>query len=380
MRPVMTYTFNIGTKLPFSQLGELVHRYLDGQGLESRRFLYYFMDIAADSELERIPPKYGCQRIVKDCPSLAPVRRLGYSFTEGMSLLWLSNIDKAEAETDEAIVPLMPRIHRRYGFSKTDLFWYDVNFFGTVLPFHRDYSRCRFLLSHFPDKDENEYIFTQPAGSGIHICRDGWGTQLTLSVDVLHGGEAKDPEIYFQALKAMLPRSGIQKEMKIYLDEDETAAAEIADEAAKPLIRQAKEIIWEALDEKELFDLPTESCSAVKAMKKAAKSPGWKYFKADSFICAIEKRTARGSIICISLRRNPPNIDQGIDLDITLQGAMFNHNLGGSTHAPINQAELDVFVQKALETVAELEKEIIPAIENLYPPSPDWLEPSLAEI
>ena len=46
MRVIDTYTFYYGTKIPFSEIPDRIHRFFTDQGLKSERFMYYFEDIA----------------------------------------------------------------------------------------------------------------------------------------------------------------------------------------------------------------------------------------------------------------------------------------------------------------------------------------------
>ena len=181
-------------------------------------------------------------------------------------------------------------------------------------------------------------------------------------------------------MKALLPGIRCNESTIVYLSPEEAALSEKAAKSAALLVKEAWNIIFDALDEKELNSNAPGPRSFGKAMKKLGKELSYRHFKCRGG-WAMKKRTPSNNIICITVSCNDrPDIYSGVDMDIALQGALFRHRLGGGCHAPINQEEVEAFVGKALETVAELEKEIIPAIESLYPPSPLWFEPILSDL
>ena len=131
MRLVKNYFFKIKTKIPFSELPEIVHRFLSENHLTSHRFLYFFEDLLSfnDTKDEALP-RSGCAQILKDCPSLGEIRYYNGRSDNGFDKLWLSNIDRSEDFPESNLLPLMKKIHRRYGFSESNLYYFDIDFFG----------------------------------------------------------------------------------------------------------------------------------------------------------------------------------------------------------------------------------------------------------
>ena len=144
MRLIRNYFFKIGTKIPFSEWPEIVHQFLLENHIISHRFLYYFEDILCYNEnKEDAMPKCSCTKILKDCPSLGEIRYHNGKAHGRSDILYLSNIDRQDSFSEEKLLPLMKKIHRRYGFSESDLYYFDIDFFGKRTYFARDYSARR---------------------------------------------------------------------------------------------------------------------------------------------------------------------------------------------------------------------------------------------
>ena len=124
MRVIDTYTFYYGTKIPFSEILDRIHRFFADQGLKSERFMYYFEDIAqykpvdGDAQnteaLKCVFSTHGCERILKDCPELGNIRYKQNPYNDRFS--FLTNLDR-ESFPEGKILPLMKKIHKNE-FSK----------------------------------------------------------------------------------------------------------------------------------------------------------------------------------------------------------------------------------------------------------------------
>ena len=141
MRLVKQYIFNIKTKIPFLELPKIVNRFLDENQLRSHRFLYYFQDIIGDDETkDDVLPYSGCAKILKDCPALGEVCYHDGKAHNRSDILWLSNIDRLDDFPESNLLPLIGKIHRRYGFCECNLYYFDIDFFGKRTYYARDYS------------------------------------------------------------------------------------------------------------------------------------------------------------------------------------------------------------------------------------------------
>ena len=209
MRLVKHYVFNIKTKIPFSELPEIVHRFMSENYLTSHRFLYFFEDILDYNETkDEALPRSSCAKILKDCPSLGEIRYHNGRSHNRSDRLWLSNIDRSDDFSESNLLPLMKKIHRRYGFCESNLYYFDIDFFGKRTCFERDYSTA--LQMSKTDKipfDPTLYMECQPYGSGITLHRDACAENyLKLSVDLLHDGIVMDATPYYEAMQKLLPQ------------------------------------------------------------------------------------------------------------------------------------------------------------------------------
>ena len=135
MRPINPYCFSIGTKIPYSDWPEIVHQYLDRPGISFRRFMYHFKDLF--NFYETVDEKWShgsCAKAVRDCPAPGEIHFLNGSAYGTLDALWLGNIDSETACTEADLLPLMKKIHRRYGFSETNLYYYDIDFSTMLFP------------------------------------------------------------------------------------------------------------------------------------------------------------------------------------------------------------------------------------------------------
>ena len=94
MRLIKTQVFHIGTKIPYAEWPELVHRYLREQGLSSGKFLYYFMNLWHSPEFKQeYASACGCGRLAKDLPAIGAPRAHHNADGTEVHDLFISNID-----------------------------------------------------------------------------------------------------------------------------------------------------------------------------------------------------------------------------------------------------------------------------------------------
>lgn len=378
MRLIKNYMFKIGTKIPFSEWPEIVHRFLSENLLVSQRFLYYFEDILSYHETpDDALPRSGCAKILKDCPSLGKIRYHNGKPHNRSDELWLTNIDLQDDFPESKLLPLMKKIHRRYGFCESNLYYFDINFFGNRTYFERDYSVA--LQMSKTDKipfDPTLHIECQPYGSGITLHRDACAENyLKLSVDILHDGIVMDATPYYEAMQRLLPQIKVTASLEVYLSEAEKQHIVEIDQAAAPMLQKCRDFLTDWL----LFT-PDQNAfpsnySVAKPLKKLAKKYGYTYKLVwNGGVYSLEKRTTKGNVIYIEVVCGPSHYNLG--LGVSYQGLGFNHTLGYSNQTPTNQQETDAFLEHTISAVSELENAILPALDDLYPETPSWFIPS----
>ena len=378
MRLVQHYIFNIKTKVPFSEWPEIVHRFMCENHLTSHRFLYFFEDILSDNETkDEALPRSSCAKILKDCPSLGEIRYHNGRSHNRSDILWLSNIDRSDDFSESNLLPLMEKIHRRYGFCESNLYYFDIDFFGKRTYFERDYSTA--LQMSKADKipfDPTLYMECQPYGSGITLHRDACADNyLKLSVDLLHDGIVMDATAYYEAMQKLLPQIKGTSSLSIYLSEEEKQRFEEINQSAEPVLQNCRDFFADRLSFTSSQNLFESNYSIAKPLKKLAKKYGYTYKLVwNGGVYSLEKRTAKGNVLYIDIDSGPSHYNLGVG--ISYQGVGFNHSIGCSNQAPTNQQEADAFLEDILLTVSEFENTLLPTLDCLFPETPSWFTPS----
>ena len=63
---------------------------------------------------------------------------------------------------------------------------------------------------------------------------------------------------------------------------------------------------------------------------------------------------------------------KGVGLLIRYVGAGFDHRVGSTFRYPQDQNDLEEYLLQIFEALASAEKDVIPALDTHYPPTPDW--------
>lgn len=378
MRLVKHYIFDIKTKIPFSEWPEIVHRFLSENHLTSHRFLYFFEDILGYNETkDDALPRSSCAKILKDCPSLGEIRYHNGRSHNRSDKLWLSNIDRADNFPESDLLPLMKKIHRRYGFSESNLYYFDIDFFGKRTCFERNYSVA--LRMSKADKipfDPTLYMEYQPYGSGITLHRDACAENyLKLSVDLLHDGIVMDATPYYEAMQKLLPQIKATTSLSIYLSEEEKQLVEEINQSAESVLQNCRDFFANRLPFTSSQNPFESNYSIAKPLKKLAKKYGYTYKLVwNGGAYSLEKRTAKGNVIYIDVGSGPSHYNLGVG--ISYQGVGFNHRIGCSNQTPTNQQEADAFLEDTLFAISEFENTLLPALDRLFPETPSWFIPS----
>lgn len=378
MRLIKHYYFHIGTKIPFSEWPEIAHRFLSDQGLTSHRFLYYFDDLLFGEEtLETAIMDRACAKILKDCPSLGQIRFHNGSAYNTSDILWLSNIDRPDSISDASILPLMKKIHRRYGFCDCYLYYYDIDFFGKVLPFERDLSQAQARCNDFGIPfDPTVLIETQPYGSCITLHRDACSDNyLELSIDLLHDNMVHDATPYFEAMQKLLPKVRVTTSISTYLTDAERKVIAAIDRSAAPILDRCRQFFDQQLPHTYGQNYMPSNYSLAKPLKPLAKRYGYVYRRVwQGSVFSLEKRTSKGNVIYIVVNAGPSGYDLGFS--ITYQGVGYRHDLGGNYQTPTTQQEVDHILDHFMKVMAEFEDTLLPKLDAIYPETPSWFIPS----
>ena len=378
MRLVQHYIFNIKTKIPFSELPEIVHRFLSENYLTSHRFLYFFEDILDYNETkDEALPRSSCAKILKDCPSLGEIRYHNGRSHNRSDKLWLSNIDRSDDFSESNLLPLMKKIHRRFGFCESNLYYFDIDFFGKRPCFERDYSVA--LRMSKTDKipfDPTLYMECQPYGSGITLHRDACAENyLKLSVDLLHDSIVMDATPYYEAMQKLLPKIKVTSSLSIYLSEEEKQRIEEINQSAEPVLQNCRDFFANRLPFTSSQNPFESNYSIAKPLKKLAKKYGYTYKLVwNGGVYSLEKRTAKGNVIYVDVDSGPSHYNLGVG--VSYQGVGFNHRIGCSNQTPTNQQETDAFLEDILLTISEFENTLLPTLDCLFPETPGWFIPS----
>lgn len=366
MRLLQHDSFSIKSKPPFSEWPQIVHRFLEEQGLRYGKFYYFFNEFS---------PK-GCPRAVRDCPGLGePIHIHGRPY--GLADTWvLSNIHTPTAFTEADLLPLMKKLHRTYGFAEVILYYLDVDFFGRVVPTERDLTPARDQARwHNQPLDPRIAMNLQLQGCGFTLHRDILGNNtLTMTTDILRDGELLDPAPYVEALKALLPGIRHSSIHQLLLSEEEKAEIAARNESAVPLLEPVRAFFSQRLPGNQGQNRFVSQYKLAPTLKKLAKEYGWTYHFLGGGVFGMDKRTEKGQSLWLTADSGPSRFDTGFSLE--LRGVGYNHLLWNAGYRPTNQEELDAAAAEFFAAVAEFESSglLQPLIDH-FPEVPGWFLP-----
>lgn len=347
MLAIQTYRFLIGTKIPFSDCPKIVQTFLNQQNLHYDRFLYYFHDNFG-----------GLPKIMKDCPHIGPMRSRP---SNAGDLFYLSNIEEDTSCTEDEIISVVPKIHRRYGLSEAHIIYQDIDFFA---------QRIQAIIQspgNTPDCIK---------GSSITLYRDSvfprWNS-IDLKIIIHNGMNTYDPTPYFEAMKQLLPGVRHMGFVEYCLTNEEQSLYDHLNGSAAPLVQSACNHFEEYLPERITSTpaiLDTPKLSIAPALKRMGKQYGYSYIKHEYGCFFVQKRTANGHYIVLDIDVGP--MFKGVGFLIRYVGAGFDHRIGSTFRYPQDQNDLEGYLLQIFEALSTAEKDVIPALDAHYPPTPDW--------
>lgn len=347
MLAIQTYRFLIGTKVPFSDCPGIVQSFMAQQNLHYDRFLYYFEDNFG-----------GLPKIMKDCPHIGSMRsRLN---ANGGELFYLSNIEEDTGCTEAEIISVTPKIHRRYGLSEAYIIYQDVDFFAQKIP----------AVVQIPGNAPGCI-----KGSSITMYRNSvfprWNS-IDLNIIIHNGTKTFDPTPYFEAMKLLLPGVRYMGFTECCLTTEDQSLYDQLNERVTPLVQGACTYFEKHLPERITSTpaiLDTPSLSVAPALKRFGREYGYSYVKHEYGCFFAQKRTPNGHYIALEIDVGP--MFKGVGLLIRYVGAGFDHRIGSTSRYPQNQKDLEDCLLQMFEALASAEKDVIPALDAHYPPTPD---------
>ena len=359
MRVLDCGLFKVKTKIPFSNWAEIIHTYLETQGLHYGKLYYYFEDLVSVDDTEKYDyamKKGSCAKAQRDCPAFGDIHC--YRGSEYTDTLYLSNIETPTECTEKDILPLMKKLHRYYGFSQCDLYYADIDFFQKMIPSEKEHV-----------KDLSLYKID---GSGIHLHRDCLGENyICLSVDILHDGNLLDATPYFEAMESLMPGIKMTKERRVIFDEDAKRVLSECNKSAKPVVEKCISFLKKNFPYGVSQNYEYTKYSCAQALRKCAKESGFIYKKVEeAFFYCIEKKTERGNILQLEAACGPGHYR--VEFEVIFKGMGFEYVLGWCSYSPANQTELETFIRKLIKILEKLEADFIPELASCYPVTPAW--------
>ncbi len=120
-----------------------------------------------------------------------------------------------------------------------------------------------------------------------------------------------------------------------------------------------------------ILDAP--KLSVVPALKRIGKQYGYSYVKHEYGCFYVQKRTTNGHYILLDIDVGPTF--KGVGVLIRHIGAGFEHQIGSAFRYPRGQQGLEDFLSQIFSALASAEKDVLPALDAHYPPTPDWYMP-----
>lgn len=380
MRIYKQLIFNVGTKLPFFLYPCVVEKYLDNLGLEYSSFLYYFEELDFTDEYSRVLENYdsstdpggfkyneandylnkihGCRKAHFEHPEFGGLRHFS---SNGFKVFYLSNLDRPSKEARNVVFPLMSKIYRKYGFSKTVIAYHGVDFFG----------------SGFPSSIYHENgIYKKLTGQRIVLERTAAfpkDSTITIHFDITNDPDAAAIGRYRDTMLGLLPEKiRVDEETYCVLTDEETEVYDELTITAKPAIGSAAEAIRKYIADRVSFvdGIPGDDpVSLASPLKKAAKTFGYVYWKPYYHFYNVIKRTPNSHVLKIEIESGHYGNEMNVYMDLI--GAGFSVRVAGFSFAPADSDDVKIAVNSFFEAIDTVDNGDLKEIDALFPPSPE---------
>lgn len=352
MLAIQVYRFWIKTKIPFSEWPQIARRFLEQQSLHYDRFLYYFED------------EWGaCPKAVRNYPNLGPVREGG---GKQQNKPYLSNIEDGIGCSEAEIMALMPKIHRRFGFSESYIIFQDIDFFSKNIP----------AIIQAPGRSPASI-----QGSGIVCFRDSVFPQMScldLRIIINDGQHTYDPAVHLEAMKALLPGIKYEGFVECCMTEEEQEACSKLNQSAAPLVEDVRKYMDAHLpgaERKPEYSENAVKLSLAPMLKKLCKQFGYTYVQCLFLVFSVRKRTPNGHYLVLSF--DPGTYHHEVSFQAEVTGVGFRHTIAKASFFQASGGDVKCFLAKCFEVLSQAEKEVLPALDAHYPPTPEWFSPVL---
>lgn len=358
LRIYKEYRFFVRTKIPFSELPALIERYLESLDLQYQSFLYEFTDLDPSAHYMRTgsecKKRSACQRALADCPALGP---LSFRTEEsGFTCHRLTNLSSPGKEAHDLVMPLMTKIHRRYGFSETFLCYHGINFFSRSCP-----------------TSINASLGWMKGVEGPYIMLQRWSAfseqDIILHVDITDGQEILDASPYLNAMTALLPGTRYTESIQIQLTAQEQAALdEIQKRAAST--SAAVSAFFDSQFKTASGKDSGRAVSLAPSLKRLCRQYSYRYLGSMSRVYSTDKQTANGHLLRMEF--DTGQMGDEVNVSIVLEGLGFSQRLAYVGYLPENQKDAESHLHKLFLVLNEAESKYLSELDQIFPPSPEW--------
>ncbi len=350
MRAIMQYLFRVGTKVSFLTWPDIIQSYLEQLNLHYEAFGYYF-DTSYSNRRELA---------LKELPGLGPLR-IDDSNPKNPNGCF-TNLQDGTGLSEEDILSHLPAIYRRYSFADTYLIYQNVDFFSR----HTSLLLC-----------DGNNLPARLRGSQIILHRDSvfsrWNC-ICLSVDVLHEGSILDASPYRDAMTKLLPGIPNKERMICLLTPEEQAQYAVLSQNAAPLVQNISSYFSEQMTSSQDADIEFgRKLSLAAILKRLCRQYGYTYLRYEYFCFFMQKRTENGHYIRLDV--DIGKYSQEANLAISFTGLGFDHRLFYIGTTPETQTEAAEYLSQWFSVLSAAEKDVFPALDAHYPPTPEWFVP-----
>lgn len=382
MRCLDIYSFKFKNK-EFYNLPALIKRYLSEQGLDYKRFLYFFEESAypigkesAEEADERVARTGRCAKLLREFPAIGTIET---EKNRGRSdSIFLTNVGKDGGCTEEQLAPRMKKL---FAGLDPSTFWYaDIDFFNKTVPSERE-------------KVRNVRVI----GASICLTKDVFSSRMHLIVDCLFDGIYYDTRPYAEAMQKLLSGMKYYHEKRLLLTDAEEERIKVCNERAKKAFEDARayyektafdegenaRTIWHSavnVDYKKMLEYHEKKGDRVllehtvaPALKKAAKKFGFAYEYVAGGIWHLYKRTKHGHYM--TLYADKAQMER-VFVSLHFKSVGVFEQMFDCAIYPTSQQEADRALTRLVEILAQSEDDVFAQIEKEYPPAPDWYVPT----
>ena len=375
MRVYRQYSYKLSSKISYHDALEEIDSFLARQGLSYELLAYDFTCYDLQDHSRQIV----CHQIARRFPQFGGLTRREYIDPKGnvSGVQWcLSNQDEfgrplPDLVTEEDVRMIAKKIPRPYKPVSVSFTYLGIDFFGrspVLIPNEIGFNdlRCYTLCPNITVS--SSYNITSAAKN------------LDMLVDVTDQNGVLDAQHYASLLSECFGNLKVTVRTMVALEPEKRERLAViapATEIAAGQIRQELEKrapeLFQGLVLGEHRPFREVQYQLARPLKKLAKEYGYGgYAYSPAHIYSVKKRTGQGHWIkCCFLEGTDFRY---IDLIAEVYGPGFSHRFVLAVFRPDDQREAEAFLRCAFAALQVLERELLPNLTGLYPPTPDWFE------